>query len=44
VHLRKGRDPLTKGYFDKLANEFLNKYEKNLNNKKYRYIQRNILR
>jgi hypothetical protein len=33
IFLKSG-DPLTMGYFDNLDNEPLNKYEKNLKNKK----------
>jgi hypothetical protein len=30
----KGRDPSTMGYFDNLDNGFLNKYQKDLKNRK----------
>jgi hypothetical protein len=34
TELNMGRDPLTMGYLDNLDNEFSNKYEKNLKNRK----------
>jgi hypothetical protein len=34
TELNMGRDPLTMGYLDNLDNEFSNKYEKKIKNRK----------